>query len=71
MARKRNIIEIPEEKKALLCERSRGHYCIHCMYKLKKGRKLYCEQRPSNYSPVGYRVIRAHDDACGLYKQKM
>ena len=58
------------EKERLLNERSCGHYCIHCKFKLRVKRKIYCLQRPSNYSPVGYRVIKAHDDACGMYKQR-
>lgn len=65
----KNITEY--ERKKLLEKRSVGHYCIHCKYKYKVGRTLYCRQRLSNRSPIGYKVIKAHDDACGLYEQKI
>jgi hypothetical protein len=52
-----------------------NRFCIHCEHKkralLKRGAQIYCEMQPSPYSDSGYKTIKAHDYACGLYKQKL
>jgi hypothetical protein len=50
-------------------------FCIHCIhkkrFKLNYGSQIYCEMQPSKRSNSGYQTIKAHDYACGLYKQKL
>ena len=51
--------------------------CMHCkhrksMFVEKKSshKRVYCMMQPSNKSCCGYKTIKAHDYACGLYEQK-
>jgi hypothetical protein len=50
-------------------------FCIHCVHKkralLKHGAQIYCEMQPSAQSNSGYKTIKAHDYACGLYEQRL
>jgi hypothetical protein len=59
-----------EEQKRIIPNR----FCIHCIhkkrFKLKSETQIYCEMQPSKRSNSGYQTIKAHDYACGLYKQK-
>ena len=62
--------EIEEAQKMIMPNK----LCIHCVHKKRQKRKyksqIYCEMQPSPYSESGFKTIKAHDYACGLYKQK-
>lgn len=50
-------------------------FCIHCVHKkrfsLGYKHQVYCEMQPSGHSLSGFRTIKAHDYACGLYEQRL
>lgn len=71
-AKKRLKMEITDKK--MLEEAQKriipNKFCIHCIHK-KRAKKVYCEMQPSEFSKSGYKTIKAHDYACGLYEQRL
>ena len=66
-----------ESEKELIKEITPFKFCLHCVYrksllasKHSNRKRVYCEKQPSSKSSCGYKTIKAHDYACGLYKQK-
>lgn len=57
--------------RSLICKRVKGRMCMHCESRIHNARGQYCVLRPSSRSENGYKRVCAHDDACGLYNEKM
>ena len=71
----RKLSESELEKQKMLL---RDKLCLHCVHRKSKifhehtkHRQVYCEMQPSVQSNSGYRTIKAHDFACGLYEQRL
>ena len=59
-----------DEFEGLLNTRMSGKFCIHCKRRMHNGKGQYCIMRPSSRSMSGFMTVKAHDDACGLYKER-
>jgi hypothetical protein len=67
-----------DKTKELMKEIVPNKFCLHCKHrksmfveKNSKHKRVYCMMQPSNKSVCGYKTIKAHDYACGLYEQKL
>ena len=52
--------------------------CLHCVHRKRfalnehsNKTQICCEMQPSKQSNSGYKTIKAHDYACGLYEQRL
>lgn len=66
----RNLGISCREYEELMCTRKAGKFCLHCNNRLRGRGARYCLMQPSKLSKNGYRRVKAHDDACGLYKER-
>lgn len=55
-----------------------NRFCISCIHKkrvvvsdITKRTRVYCEMQPCKRTTCGYKHIKSHDYACGLYEQKL
>lgn len=79
---KRKIIgkmtrRITKEERKKLNEILPNKLCMRCIHRKRFALSEYtdrvqiaCEMQPSPYSNSGYKTIKAHDYACGLYKER-
>lgn len=65
-----------EGMRKALNEITPNKFCISCVHKkrvvvseITKKTQVYCEMQPCKRTLCGYKHIKAHDYACGLYKQ--
>lgn len=59
-----------DKYKRLVNRRLVGKFCLHCKNRVHASRHQSCLMRPSSRSENGYKTVRAHDDACGLYDER-
>lgn len=66
-----------DKTRELMKEIVPNKFCLHCKHRKSmfveqhsKHKQVYCTKQPSKKSISGYKTIKAHDYACGLYQQK-